>query len=170
MKNTNLIAFTVHCLFLTGQLKLYLQVYVEVPRTVSTHDHSEEMVIWKNTNIKHYVHQGGATFYTWIPAEMKTLLNDKKRSFMSGKRQSVVGTKEGKEEHHRGWKWLQKEGQSAAKECEEMCKGLKNISGYKKSNSRQSENMPPRLSLASLEEKKMMGPLSAITDDTSHPS
>lgn len=49
---------------------------------------------------------------------------------------------------------------------------MKNIFGYKKSNSRQSVNMPPRASLVSLDEageKKMMATLSAIMDNTSHP-
>lgn len=49
---------------------------------------------------------------------------------------------------------------------------MKNIFGYKKSNSRQSENIPPRVSPVSLEEmreKKMMAILWAIMDDTSHP-
>lgn len=53
-----------------------------------------------------------------------------------------------------------------------VCRDTKNSFRYKISNSRESENMAPMVSLVSLQEvgeKKMMATLSAIIDITSHP-
>lgn len=46
---------------------------------------------------------------------------------------------------------------------------MKNIFGYKKSSSRQSENRVCLVSLDEVGEKKMMATLSTIMDDTPHP-
>lgn len=71
-----------------------------------------------------------------------------------GQRRTTVGKETAEEEDQGGQGLLQEEdwGQAAAEECERVCRSMKNIFGYKKSNSRQSENMPSRVSLVSLEE------------------
>lgn len=89
------------------------------------------------------------------------ILDPRTKGFLPDDKEDL-GTEEAEEEDQEGQKLLQEEedrAQTAAEKYERVCRSMKNIFGYKKSNSRQSENIPPRVSPVSLEEmreKKMM--------------
>lgn len=111
--------------------------------TMQTARHTSSCMIFENVSSREV-----QCFFnkSWVP-ELKALLNDTRGIWCQGQRGPAVGTEEAEKEDWGGKKLLQEEdwGQTAAEEYEWVCTGPENIFRYKKSNSRHSKNMAPRV-------------------------